>query len=110
MLDERRQPIPAEVARNEDGTRTVNYTPRSIGTFSASVAYGPPEGSGPAVAGAGAGGPVPGSPFSISVHPDVDVSKIYVEGLEPSALCSALLAHLFTLLTYLLRALYFYLY
>lgn len=84
MLDERRQPIPADMVRNEDGTQTVNYTPRSIGTFTASVAYGPPDGA-PAAAGPSSGGPVPGSPFSVAVHPDVDVSKIYVEGLEPSA-------------------------
>lgn len=91
MLDERRQPIPAETVRNEDGTQTVNYTPRSIGTFTASVAFGPPDGV--AAMDPSAGGPVPGSPFSISVHPDVDVSKIYVEGLEPSMQSSTLTSH-----------------
>ena len=106
MMDERRQPIPAEVARNEDGTQTVNYTPRSIGTFTASVAYGAPEGG--AAAGPSAGGPVPGSPFSISVHPDVDVSKIYVEGLEPSAHCSHALLTYNVLYKYCIEYFFFY--
>lgn len=70
VLDERKQPIALQPQQNDDGTTTIAYTPRSAGTYNAQVGY--------------AGHPVPGSPFAIPVQPDVDVSKIYVEGLEPS--------------------------
>ena len=75
VLDERRAPIPTQISREQEAVVRVAYTPRSVGTFSVVVGFG--------VAG---GQPVPGSPFSVKVQPDIDVGKIIVDGVEQSVL------------------------
>ena len=87
VVDEKRAPLQTQQSREGDVSR-VSYTPRSVGQYAATVSYGPPG------AGAGAGQPVQGSPFAIKVHPDVDVSKVYVEGLQPSMLLTPFFEHL----------------
>lgn len=62
--------VPFRLTDNEDGTYVVDYCPPTPGNYTVSVKYG--------------GLQVPQSPIRVPVHPHVDVSKIKVDGLEPS--------------------------
>lgn len=64
------QALPMEIEDNGDGTYSVGYTPTSVGPLKVSVLY--------------AGQLIPQSPISVQVEPHVDVTKIKVDGLEPS--------------------------
>lgn len=62
--------VPFKLTDNEDGTYVVDYSPPTPGNYTVSLKYG--------------GLQVPQSPIRVPVHPHVDVSKIKVDGLEPS--------------------------
>lgn len=59
-----------KVTDNQDGTYVVDYVPQQAGTHSVTLQYG--------------GHKVPSTPLLFKVQPNVDVSKIKVDGLEPS--------------------------
>lgn len=62
--------LPITLTDNEDGTYTVDYVPPQPGNYTVNLNYG--------------GLKVPKSPLKVNVQPHVDVSKIKVDGLEPS--------------------------
>lgn len=64
--------VPLNITDNEDGTYTVDYETSNPGKHSCTLRYG--------------GLKVPSTPVVFKVTPDVDVSKIKVDGLEPSKL------------------------
>lgn len=68
--EETRQPVPIKLTDNEDGTYTVDYETLQSGLHTITLHYG--------------GKLVPSTPIKIKVKPNVDVSKIKVDGLEPS--------------------------
>lgn len=61
--------MPVRVLDNEDSTFSVEVIPPLIGTYSTNISYG--------------GAKCPTTP-KVHVAPLVDVSKIKVDGLEPS--------------------------
>ncbi|XP_039299021.1 filamin-A isoform X2 [Nilaparvata lugens] len=71
VSNEKNVPIPIQVTDNEDGTYNVDYCAPTPGNYTINVNYG--------------GLQVPQSPLRVPVSPHVDVSKIRVDGLEPTA-------------------------
>lgn len=72
LTSEKGTDVPLSVTDNEDGTFTVDYCAPTPGNYMLNVLYG--------------GVTVPRCPLRIPVQPHVDVSKIKVDGLEPSKL------------------------
>lgn len=70
ITNEKNQPIPVQVDDNGDGTYSVGYTPSAPGPLKVNVLY--------------AGTLIPKSPIAVQVLPHVDVSKVKVDGLEPT--------------------------
>ncbi|XP_035216492.1 filamin-A-like isoform X2 [Stegodyphus dumicola] len=70
LTDEKGTLVPVQILDNEDGTYSVDYVAPTPGNYKVSVAF--------------AGKEVPNSPIKVKVEPQVDVSKIKVDGLEPS--------------------------
>ncbi|XP_069693768.1 filamin-A isoform X2 [Periplaneta americana] len=70
LTNEKGIDVPLAVTDNEDGTFTVDYCAPTPGTYTLNVLY--------------AGVPVPRCPLRVPIQPHVDVSKIKVDGLEPS--------------------------
>lgn len=68
--EDTRQQVQINVTDNEDGTFTVEYEAPQSGNHCVNVDYG--------------GFRVPTTPIKFKVEPNVDVSKIKVDGLEPS--------------------------
>lgn len=68
--EDARTEIPLKVTDNEDGTYTVDYQSPLAGNHTVTLHYG--------------GLLVPSTPIKFKVQPNVDVSKIIVDGLEPS--------------------------
>lgn len=66
--------LPISLTDNEDGTYTVDYVAPQPGNHVVNLSYG--------------GLKVPSTPIKVNVQPNVDVSKIKVDGLEPSKLFS----------------------
>lgn len=62
--------IPLRVTDNVNGTFSVDYVVTNPGLYTANISYG--------------GKAVPQSPIKIQVQPHIDISKIKVDGLEPS--------------------------
>ncbi|XP_021916471.1 filamin-A isoform X2 [Zootermopsis nevadensis] len=71
LTNEKGTDVPLAVTDNEDGTFTVDYCAPAPGNYTLNVLYG--------------GVTVPRCPLRVSVQPHVDVSKIKVDGLEPTA-------------------------
>nr|CAD7264189.1 unnamed protein product [Timema shepardi] len=71
LTNEKGVEVPLKIVDNEDGTFTVDYVVQQPGTYFIKVLYG--------------GVKTPQSPISVTVQPHVDVSKIKVDGLEPTA-------------------------
>ncbi|XP_014206619.1 filamin-A [Copidosoma floridanum] len=63
--------LPIEVSDNDDGTYTVDYVAPEPGTYTVNLNYG--------------GLKVPKSPMKVKVLPHVDVSKVKIDGLSPTA-------------------------
>ncbi|GLH11660.1 Filamin-A [Gryllus bimaculatus] len=70
LMSETGVDVPLRMTDNEDGTFTVDYCVTQPGVYNATIVYG--------------GVQIPQSPIRIQVQPHVDVSKIKVDGLEPS--------------------------
>lgn len=68
--EDTRQEIPVHLTDNEDNTYTVDYTAPLSGLHTVTLEYGSLK--------------VPSTPIKFKVEPFVDVSKIKVDGLEPS--------------------------
>lgn len=68
--EETKQEIPVKLTDNGDRTYTVDYGTSYSGVHAVTLHYG--------------GVKVPSTPIKFKVHPNVDVSKIKVDGLEPS--------------------------
>ncbi|ERL95534.1 hypothetical protein D910_12796 [Dendroctonus ponderosae] len=68
--EDTREEIPVKLTDNGDRTYTVDYEVPQSGDYSVSLYYG--------------GLRVPTTPIKVNVEPNVDVSKIKVDGLEPS--------------------------
>lgn len=68
--EDSKQDVPFKLTDNEDGTYTVDYEAPRSGTHSCTLRY--------------EGEQVPSTPIKYKVIPNVDVSKIKVDGLEPS--------------------------
>lgn len=68
--EDAKQDVPYKLTDNEDGTYTVDYEAPSSGSHSCTLRYD--------------GEQVPSTPIKFKVVPNVDVSKIKVDGLEPS--------------------------
>lgn len=64
------QDIPIDIQDNRDGTFTVEYSTASPGDHRVTVLY--------------AGAEIPQSPIVVPVQSHVDVTKVKVDGLEPS--------------------------
>ncbi|XP_059165585.1 filamin-A-like isoform X3 [Physella acuta] len=69
LTDERGVDVPVKTIDNQDGTFTVEYEPKSPGTYTVLVYFANKE--------------VPQSPIKVKVEPNIDVSKVKVIGLEP---------------------------
>jgi Filamin/ABP280 repeat. len=72
LTSEKGTDVPLSVTDNEDGTFTVDYCAPAPGNYTLNVLYG--------------GVTVSRCPLRVPVQPHVDVSKIKVDGLEPSKL------------------------
>lgn len=70
LTDSQGQPIQAEFQPVADNVTRVAYTPKAAGPMTAHVTFN--------------NQPVPKSPFQVEVLPELDVSKVFVENLEPS--------------------------
>jgi filamin len=70
LTSEKGTDVPLTVTDNEDGTFTVDYCAPTPGNYTLNVLYG--------------GVAVPRCPLKVPIQPHVDVSKIKVDGLEPS--------------------------
>lgn len=70
MHEDTNKEIPVRVLDNEDNTYTVEVIPPAIGSYSTNLTYG--------------GLKVQPSAPKVYVTPAIDVSKIKVDGLEPS--------------------------
>ncbi|GFR00533.1 filamin-A [Trichonephila clavata] len=70
LSDEKGGLVPVQILDNEDGTYSVDYVAPSAGNYTVSVQF--------------AGKEIPNSPIKVKVEPQVDVSKVKVDGLEPS--------------------------
>jgi hypothetical protein len=72
LTDAKNQDLPFTIDDNQDGTFTINYTPKSPGVHCISVLFGDNE--------------IPISPIKVNVEPSIDINKIRIEGLETSKL------------------------
>ncbi|XP_071544157.1 filamin-A isoform X15 [Panulirus ornatus] len=70
LINAQGQDIPIDIQDNRDGTFTVEYLTPSPGDHRVTVLY--------------AGSEIPQSPIVVPVQPHVDVTKVKVDGLEPS--------------------------
>ncbi|XP_014480120.1 PREDICTED: filamin-A isoform X4 [Dinoponera quadriceps] len=70
LLSPEGRELPISLTDNEDGTYTVDYMPPQPGNYTVNLNYG--------------GLKVPQCPIKVNVQPHVDVSKVKVDGLEPS--------------------------
>ena len=62
--------MPVSTKDNGDGTFRIEYEPKSVGEYTASVFFADQE--------------IPKSPVKINVQPSIDVSKVKVDGLDDS--------------------------
>ena len=70
LTNENGQDVPLTIEDNNDGTFTVEYKTPAAGKHQITVLYADTE--------------IPQSPIIVPVQPAVDVSRIKVDGLEPS--------------------------
>lgn len=70
LANEKGVQVPVKVTDNRDGTFKVEFTATTLGIYTASVLF--------------SGQPVPKSPFKITIHSAIDVSKVVVKGLPES--------------------------
>ncbi|XP_050427022.1 filamin-A isoform X1 [Adelges cooleyi] len=68
LLNEKGVNVPLQVNDNEDGSFLIDYVPPTPGVYNLNCTYG--------------GSKVPNCPIKIPVQPQVDLSKVKVDGLE----------------------------
>lgn len=68
--EETNQEVPVKLRDNNDGTFSADYLPKDVGTYNVNLLY--------------SGEPVPLTPIKVHVLPAIDISKVKVDGLEPS--------------------------
>lgn len=68
LVNEKGVNVPLQVNDNEDGSFLIDYEPKSSGVHTLNCTYG--------------GVKVPNCPIKINVQPQVDLSKVKVDGLE----------------------------
>lgn len=68
LVDDRGKDVPCNTIDNKDGTFTIEYEPKSPGTYTVQVYF--------------AGQEVPQSPIKVKVESSIDLSKVTVRGLE----------------------------
>ena len=73
LTDERGLDVPVTTTDNKDNTFRIEYEPKTVGQYTASVFFADQE--------------IPSSPYKIVIQPSIDVSKVKVQGLEPSKSC-----------------------
>ncbi|XP_074644607.1 filamin-A-like isoform X5 [Tubulanus polymorphus] len=76
LTDDKGIDVPVETVDNKDGTFTIQYQPYTTGTYTASVFFAEKK--------------VPQSPIKIEVAPSCDVSKVFIDGLEPRVFLESL--------------------
>ena len=72
LRDERGLDVPVQTTDNQDNTFRIDFTPESVGQYTASVFFAEQE--------------IPSSPYPINVESSIDLSKVHVQGLEDSKL------------------------
>ena len=72
LTDERGLDVPVKTTDNKDNTFKIDFEPKTVGTYTASVFFAEQE--------------IPSSPYRINVDPSIDVGKVHVEGMEDSKL------------------------
>ena len=72
LTNEKGLDVPVQTTDNGDSTFTIHYEPRTVGQYTASVFFADKE--------------IPSSPIKIQVDPNIDVSKVLINGLESSKL------------------------
>ena len=70
LTDERGLDVPVKTTDNKDNTFKIDFEPKTVGTYTASVFFAEQE--------------IPSSPYRINVDPSIDVGKVHVEGMEDS--------------------------
>ncbi|XP_036141495.1 filamin-A isoform X4 [Monomorium pharaonis] len=70
LLNPEGRELPISLTDNENGTYVVDYMPPQPGNYTVNLNYG--------------GLKVPQCPIKVNVQPHIDVSKVKVDGLEPS--------------------------
>lgn len=73
VKDEKGNDVPCSVTDHMNGQYTVEYTPPAAGKYKVNATF--------------AGKQIPKLPVDINVTPPADVSKVKVDGLEPSKYC-----------------------
>ena len=68
LVDDQGKDVPCSTVDNKDGTFTIEYEPKTPGTYVVQVYF--------------AGKEVPQSPIKVKVESSVDLSKVTVRGLE----------------------------
>ncbi|XP_052286873.1 filamin-A-like isoform X5 [Dreissena polymorpha] len=72
LVDERGKDVPCSTIDNKDGTFTIEYEPKTPGTYTIQVYFATKE--------------VPKSPINVTVESSIDLSKVTVKGLETAIL------------------------
>ncbi|XP_013789840.1 filamin-A-like [Limulus polyphemus] len=75
LTDDKGKQVPVQIQNNEDETYTVDYVAPTPGNYKVTVLF--------------AGKEIPNSPIKVDVQPKLDVSKVKVDGLEPSVFVSS---------------------
>lgn len=68
LIDERGKDVPVKTIDNKDGTFTIEYEPKTPGTYTVAVYFANSE--------------IPKSPIKVTVEASVDLSKVKVVGLD----------------------------
>lgn len=68
LTDDKGKDVPCNTIDNKDGTFTVEYEPKTPGTYTVQVYFATKE--------------VPQSPIKVKVESSIDLSKVTVKGLE----------------------------
>ncbi|XP_015782662.1 filamin-A isoform X2 [Tetranychus urticae] len=70
LKDDKGKDVPIQLQDNENNTYSVDYTVPKAGIYTVNATY--------------SGQPIPGCPITVPVTPAADLSKVKVEGLEPT--------------------------
>jgi len=77
LVDANGKDVPVNTIDNKDGTFTIEYEPKTPGTFTVAVFFANKE--------------IPSSPIKVKVESSIDLSKVKVVGLDTRKLRFVLL-------------------